>query len=108
MERSTARKLIDETQAVGASNGWYMMDKLLYLIDRVEASLKAQTEPVAEVPCSDGLYGFAQAITYILCEVEANPNDSLRDIANEALINCNIPLACNEDLSVEPHEGEAR
>ena len=53
-----------------------------------------------------GLDSFAQAITYILCEIEANPSDSLRDIANEALVNCSIPLACNEDLSVEPHKWE--
>ena len=36
MERSEALKLIDESQAVGSARNWAMLDKLLYLIDRVE------------------------------------------------------------------------
>lgn len=54
----------------------------------------------------EDLNKFAQAVTYIICEIESSPGDSLRDIANEAFLNCNIPLACNEDYSVEPFDWE--
>ena len=57
----------------------------------------------------DGLDSFAKTIRYILYEIEANPEDSLRDIANDALMDNKIPLACNMiegDYEIVPHEWE--
>lgn len=55
MDYKDATKLINETQAMGASNGWDMLQKLRYLIDRVESLTAKQAQ--SSGPFSEGLEG---------------------------------------------------
>ena len=50
MNRNEAIKLIDTAQALGSANEWNMLDKLLWLVDAVEAkalSMPKDAERVA-------------------------------------------------------------
>lgn len=67
----------------------------------------ADKDAGAKLACSDGLDSFAQALTFILNEVEANHGDSLRDITNEALIKYNISLVCGKDHKLLPFNWES-
>lgn len=48
MNRNEAIKLIDTAQALGSANGWNMLDKLLWLVDAVEAKALAMPKADAE------------------------------------------------------------
>jgi hypothetical protein len=64
MNREQATKLINTAQALGSANGWNMLDKLLWLVDAVEAKALAMpkdAEPVAVVDANDDGY-FAEIL----------------------------------------------
>ena len=44
---------------------------------------------------------FKLALNYALHEIESNPEDSLKDIVNDAFLNCNIPLVSNKDYIID-------
>lgn len=48
MNRAEAIKLIDTAQALGSANEWNMLDKLLWLVDAVEAKALAMPKADAE------------------------------------------------------------
>jgi hypothetical protein len=56
----------------------------------------------------DGLLDeFKLAVNYMLHEIESNPNDSLSDIANDAFIQCNLPLHSDKDYQITDFDWDA-
>jgi hypothetical protein len=56
----------------------------------------------------DGLLDkFKLAVNYILHEIESHPDDSLSDIANDAFIQCNIPLHCDKEYTITDFDWDA-
>ena len=55
------------------------------------------TSPENPVDCVVSLHSVRACIEEIICEAQNNPDDSLRDIANEAIENARLPLKAHNN-----------
>jgi hypothetical protein len=45
-----------------------------------------------------------ELLSYVAYEVQAHPNDSIKDIFNDGFVQCNIPLIMEKDFEINYYD----